>query len=146
MNMARVVIIMYMGTVKYVHSRVDTIIYGHKRVWAQSSLTSNVPGYKCVWAQTCLGTGVLVQPCMGTVVWSPDGYIIKKLTLYDRCCDRLFQAFEKPNRAYTGTLSTAGLKNRSIRSTGTIAKALVLLMLPAMLSGVQHWTKKVPEF
>ena len=30
MIMARVVIIMYMGTVMYVQNRVGTIIYGHK--------------------------------------------------------------------------------------------------------------------
>ena len=47
MNMTRVVIIIiYMGTVMYVHNRVGTIIHGHKRVWAQMCLVTNVRGLK----------------------------------------------------------------------------------------------------
>ena len=55
-------------------------------------------------------------------------YVIKKLKLYDECCDQLLLSGEpKPNSAYIGTLSTGGLKNRSMRFFGTVTKAFVLL-------------------
>ena len=33
-------------------------VYGHKRVWAQTCMGTNVSGHKHVWAQTCMGTNV----------------------------------------------------------------------------------------
>ena len=44
MIMARIVIIMYVGTDMYEYNRVGTII------WAQMCLGTNVSGQKCVWA------------------------------------------------------------------------------------------------
>ena len=77
------------------------------------------------------------------------GYIvIKKLKLYDECCDQLLLS-DEPNREYIGILSTGGLKNRSTWLRHTYVALLQMhsfcLMLPAMLSGVQYWTQKVPE-
>ena len=40
-------------------------------------------------------------------------YVIKKLKLYDECCEQLLLSGE-PNSAYIGILSTGGLKNRSM--------------------------------
>ena len=42
-------------------------------------------------------------------------YVIKKLKLYDECCDQLLLSGE-PNSACIGILSTGGLKNRSMRT------------------------------
>ena len=42
-------------------------------------------------------------------------YVIKKLKLYDECCDQLLLSAE-PNSAYIEILSTGGLKNRSMRT------------------------------
>ena len=53
-------------------------------------------------------------------------YAIKKLKLYDECCDQLLLS-EEPNSAYIGILSTGGLKNRSMRLSGTVTKAFFLL-------------------
>ena len=53
-------------------------------------------------------------------------YVIKKLKLYDECCDQLLLSGE-PNSACIGILSTGGLKNRSMRLRGTVKKAFVLL-------------------
>ena len=55
-------------------------------------------------------------------------YVIKKLKLYDECCDQLLLSGE-PNSAYIGILSTRGLKNRSMRTMlrGTVTKAFFLL-------------------
>ena len=47
------------------------------------------------------------------------GYNKEKLKLFEGCCDQLFLSYEKPNRSYIGKISTAGLKNRSMRSSGT---------------------------
>ena len=52
------------------------------------------------------------------------------MKLYDECCDQLLLSDER--KLYTG-----GLKNRSMKLRGTVAEA--------MLSGVQHWTQKVPK-
>ena len=56
-----------------------------------------------------------VRPC-GCV------HIIKKLKLYDECCDQLFLS-DEPNSAYNAILSMGGLKNR-----GTGAMAFVLFV------------------
>ena len=72
------------------------------------------------------------------------GCICHKLKLYDECCNQLFLS-DKPIIAYIRILSTGGLENRSMRLRGTVAKAFVHLMHLAMLSGVQHWTQKVPK-
>ena len=56
--------------------------------------------------------------CLGT-------YVIKKLKLYDKCCDQLLLSGE-PNSAYVEILSTGGLKNRSMRT---------------MLRGTVVWSK-----
>ena len=53
-------------------------------------------------------------------------YVIKKLKLYDECCDQLLLSGE-PNNGYIGILSTGGLKNRSMRLRGTVTKTFVLL-------------------
>ena len=53
-------------------------------------------------------------------------YVIKKLKLFDECCDQLLFS-DEPNIAYIGILFTGGLKNRSMRLRGTAAKAFVLL-------------------
>ena len=54
------------------------------------------------------------------------GYIChKKLKLYNECCDQLLLS-DEPNSAYIGILSTGGLKNRSMRLSGTVTKAFVL--------------------
>ena len=55
-------------------------------------------------------------------------YVIKKLKLYDECCDQLLLSGE-PNSAYIEILSTGGLKNRSMRTMlrGTVAEAFFLL-------------------
>ena len=71
-------------------------------------------------------------------------YVIKKLKLYDECCDQLLSSGE-PNSAYIGILSTGGLKNRWWGYVALLQRPSFCLMLPAMLSGVQHWTQKVPE-
>ena len=52
--------------------------------------------------------------------------VIKKLKLYDECCDQLLLS-DEPNRAYIGMLCTGGLKNRSMMLSGTGVKAFVLL-------------------
>ena len=54
-------------------------------------------------------------------------YVIKKLRLYDECCDQLLLSGE-PNSAYIEILSTGGLKNRSMRTMlrGTVTKAFFL--------------------
>ena len=57
-------------------------------------------------------------------------YVIKKLKLYDECCDQLLLSGE-PNSACIGILSTGGLKNRSMRLRGTVAKAFFLLDAPS---------------
>ena len=49
-------------------------------------------------------------------------YVIKKLKLYDECCDQLFLS-DEPNSAYKAILS----ENRSLRLRGTVAEAFVLL-------------------
>ena len=53
-------------------------------------------------------------------------YVIKKLKLYDECCDQLLLSGE-PNSAYIEILSTGSLKNPSMRLRGTVAEAFVLL-------------------
>ena len=53
-------------------------------------------------------------------------YVIKKLKLYDECCDQLLLSGE-PNSAYIGILSTGGMENRSMRLRGTVKKAFFLL-------------------
>ena len=55
-------------------------------------------------------------------------YVIKKLKLYDECCDQLLLSGE-PKSAYIGILSTGGLKNRSTRTKlcGTVTKVFFLL-------------------
>ena len=71
----------------------------------------------------------------------------KKPKLYDECCDQLLLSGE-PNSAYIEILSTGDLKNRSMRTICYVAllqRPSFCLMLPVMLSGVQHWTQKVPE-
>ena len=57
-------------------------------------------------------------------------YVIKKLKLYDECCDQLLLSGE-PNSGYIGILSTGGLKNRSMRLRGTVTKAFALLNAPS---------------
>ena len=54
----------------------------------------------------------------------------KKLKLYDECCDQLLLSGE-PNSAYIGILSTGGLKNRSMRLSGTVTKVFALLNAPS---------------
>ena len=53
-------------------------------------------------------------------------YVIKKMKLYDECCDQILLSGE-PNSAYIGILSTGGLKHRSMRLRGTVTKTFFLL-------------------
>ena len=53
-------------------------------------------------------------------------YVIKKLKLYDECCDQLLLSDEL-NSAYNVVLYTGGLNNRSMSLRGTVVKAVVLL-------------------
>ena len=67
---------------------------------------------------------------MCTTTYLGTYYVIKKLKLYDECCDQLLLSGE-PNSGYIGILSTGGLKNRSMRSRGTVTKAFFLLDAPS---------------
>ena len=49
MIMARIFIIMYVGTVMYVHIHVGTKKPGHKSVWEQTCLVIKVPIGTDVW-------------------------------------------------------------------------------------------------
>ena len=53
-------------------------------------------------------------------------YVIKKLNLYDECCDQLLLS-DEPNSANNAITDTGFLNNRSMRLCGTVAEAFVLL-------------------
>ena len=67
-------------------------------------------------------------------------HIIKKMKLYDECCDQIFLNMNQIVRA---TLYFPCMELWKI--VVQLQRPSFYLMLPAMLSGVQHWTQKVPE-
>ena len=75
---ARVVIIMDMGTVMYMHNHmstnvfghrgVGTIIYGHSHVYAQICLVQGC-GHNHIWAQSCICTDLSGHRGVGTIIY-----------------------------------------------------------------------------
>ena len=102
---------------------------GERMIWHQS-ICQNSKHSREAENSVILTRSLWMKPQRMCSTTKLGTYVIKELKLYDECCDQLLLSGE-PNSAYIEILSTSGLKNRSMRLRGTVAKAFFLLDAPS---------------